>query len=137
MAVDRLKRINELLRREIADALFRIMTEEAFDLSAVTITHVQTSRNLRHARVLVSVLGHEGEHNRMLSLLRRHRTEFQARINADLVLKYTPRLSFELDTSVERGDHMLDVLAQLEKDLPSAADTPVEEPPGEANDDER
>jgi ribosome-binding factor A len=126
MSVDRLTRINELLRREIAECLFRIMTEASFDLSAVTITRVQTSRSLRSARVMVSILGHENERQDLLNMLRRHRAEIQARINTDLVMKYTPRLSFVLDTSVEQGDHILDVLAELERD--EAADPTDEQP---------
>jgi ribosome-binding factor A len=114
MSTDRLVRVNALLRREIAEALFRIMTESDFDLSAVSITHVIASRNLRNARVLVSIRDHQDRREAMLNLLRRHRAEIQSRINKDLVLKYTPCLTFELDTSVEQGDRVLDLLAHLD-----------------------
>jgi len=114
MSTDRLKRVNELLRREIGAVLFQVVNEADFDLSSVTVTHVVTSANLRQARVLVSIRDHAGERDRMLSLLRRHRVEIQQRINRDLTLKYTPKLSFELDTSLERGDHVLELLTELE-----------------------
>lgn len=114
------------MRREIGELLFRILQAENIDLSAVTITHVVTSQNLRQARVLVSIREHHGERDRMLNLLRRHRTEIQARINEDLKLKYTPRLSFELDTSVERGDHVLALLAKMDHET-------APEPPGPVN----
>ncbi len=113
MSIDRLKRVNELLRREIGEALFRIMTEGSFDISTVMITRVIASRNLRHARVMVSIRGQDEERQRALSMLKRHRSEIQRLINRDLTLKYTPKLAFELDTSVERGDHMLDLLNEL------------------------
>lgn len=122
MTVDRLTRVNELLRREIAEALFQIMTEDAFDLAAVTITHVIAGRNLRTARVLVSIRDHHPEREEMLGLLRKHRGEIQARINKDLTLKYTPRLTFELDTSVEKGDEVLGILFKLEQE--NAGKTP-------------
>ena len=114
MSVDRITRVNELLKREIGDLLFRVMQANEFDLAAVTITRVSTSKDLRDARVYVSILGHEAERPHMLALLRRRRSEFQRRINKDVTLKYTPRLTFELDTSVEEGDHMLAILAKLE-----------------------
>jgi len=114
MSTDRIVRVNALLRREIAEALFRIMTESNFDLAAVSITHVVASRNLRNARVLVSILGHENDRETMLNVLRRHRAEIQSLINKDLILKYTPCLTFELDTSVEQGDRVLDLLAHLD-----------------------
>jgi len=123
MSVDRLTRVNELLKREIGSFLFRIMHESRFDLSAVTITRVMTSKNLREARVFVSIRDHQDDRPRMLALLRRHRAEIQSHINATLVLKYTPCLTFELDTSVEEGDHVLTLLSQLEAQYPALKDT--------------
>ncbi|MBI2439898.1 MAG: 30S ribosome-binding factor RbfA [Lentisphaerae bacterium] len=114
MSVDRLTRVNELLKREIGDLLFRVMPSNVFDLAAVTVTRVATSRNLREARVYVSILGHEAERPRLLALLNKRRGELQRRINKDIVLKYTPRLTFELDASVEEGDRVLTILAKLE-----------------------
>ncbi len=109
-------RINEMMKREIGEALFHISNEPTLDLSAVTITHVVTSRSLRAARVLVSIRDHKGEREKILRILARHKPEIQERINANLVLKFTPRLSFELDTSVERGDHILSLLSRLEEE---------------------
>ena len=123
MSVDRITRVNELLKREIGDLLFRVMQANEFDLAAVTITRVSTSKDLRDAHVYVSILGHEAERPHMLALLRRRRGEFQRRINKDVTLKYTPRLTFELDTSVEEGDHMLAVLAKLEASNPTSQET--------------
>ncbi|NQT92053.1 MAG: 30S ribosome-binding factor RbfA [Lentisphaerae bacterium] len=112
----RIERVNELLRREIGGSLFRLITEEQFDLSAVTVTHVVTAPNLRHARVLVSIRDHVEERDGMLSILKRHRKDIQDCINKNLTLKYTPRLSFVLDTSVEKGDNMLSLLSNLEQE---------------------
>ena len=143
MKVDRLTRVNEMLRREIAEALFGVIHEGEFDLSAVTITHVVTSRDLRTARVFVSIRDHVEERPRFLRLLDRHRQRIQSRINAHLVLKYTPRLTFELDSSVEKGDKVLGLLFQMEQsgllEPPAtprapAAGTVVQEPPLPAED---
>ena len=117
MSVNRLTRVNELLKREISESLFRIMHENDFDLSAVTVTRVTTSRNLRNARVFISIRDHRNERDLMLSLLRKHRVEIQNRINADITLKYTPRLTFELDTSIEEGDRILHRLSELDDSI--------------------
>jgi ribosome-binding factor A len=122
MSIDRLTRLNALMKREIAESLFEVMSAERFDLAAVTITHVITNRDLRSARVLVSIRGHAAERSRMLDALRRHRGEIQSRINRDLTLKYTPRLTFDLDLSIERGDRVLGLLAHM-------ADAQPEGPP--------
>ena len=113
MSVRRLDRVNELLKREIAGVMYKIMTEEKFDLAAVTITQVITSSDLRHARVLISVREHEQDRQQMIDLLARHRGAIQRRINTDLKLKYTPQLTFELDESIERGDRILSIINEL------------------------
>lgn len=114
MSVDRLKRVNELLRREIGEALYHVIGESGFDLSAVTVTGVQASRDLRTAHVGISIRGHETERQAMLALIDRHRGQVQALINRHMILKYTPRLTFELDSSVEKGDHVLSLLQHME-----------------------
>jgi len=114
MAVDRLERVNALLRREIGEALYKVFADGSLDLASVTVTQVRAARNLRNATVSVSVFGHEGERGAIIRRLADKARELQACINRDLVLKYTPRLRFELDGSVEKGDHVLGVLSRLE-----------------------
>jgi len=116
MSIDRLTRVNELLRREIGEALLRLLPEADGDAAAVTVTHVEANRDLREARVLVSVRGTPEQQEQVLRRIRRWRTEIQRRINTDLALKYTPRLHFRLDASVAKGDHVLRLLAEMEEE---------------------
>ena len=124
MSTNRIIRINELLRREIGESLFRIIQDEHFDLSAITITRVTTGRDLRNARVFVSIRDHKDEREHMLAVLRKLRFQIQKAINRDLILKYTPRLSFELDTSVEKGNEILHILAHLDETDPQKTKEP-------------
>jgi ribosome-binding factor A len=112
MSVDRLERVNALLRREIGDALYKVFAGDTINLACVTITNVQTSRNLRNATVSVSIFGNE--RGTILRKLSQKAEALQSIINRDLSLKYTPRLRFILDASVEKGDHVLDILNQLD-----------------------
>ncbi len=112
MSVDRLERVNALLRREIGDALYKVFAGDTINLACVTITNVQTSRNLRNATVSVSIFGNE--RGTILRKLSQKAEALQSIINRDLSLKYTPRLRFVLDASVEKGDHVLDILSQLD-----------------------
>jgi ribosome-binding factor A len=114
MSIDRLERVNSLLRRELGEALYKVFSGEPIDLAAITITRVEAARNLRTAKVSVSVFGHEQERGAFLRQLANKAKELQALINRDLSLKYTPRLRFELDGSLEKGDHILDVLSHLD-----------------------
>ena len=127
MPIDRIERVNALLRRELAEAFFKVFQSDALDMAAITVVRVDTARNLRNATVYLSIRGHEHERGTILHKIERNRAELQRLVNKDLSLKYTPCLLFRLDLSVEKGDHVLDVLSHL--DLPKG-DTanPTSEP---------
>ena len=113
MSTNRMIRVNELLRREIANCLYRILDSSEINLASVTIVRVATSPDLRHARVFVSVLGNEQEHQQVLRALLRKRKDIQQEVAKHVVLKYTPHYHFELDRSVEEGDRVLQLLSKL------------------------
>ncbi len=126
----RLARVNELLKREIASELYRVMNESGFDLAAVTVTRVETSPNLRHAHVKISIRGEPDEKRKMLSLIERHRKTIQHDLNKNTTLKYTPRLEFELDESIQQGDKVLAIITEMEErdeTMHPTADTDTEE----------
>ena len=110
----RIERVNELIQREVATALFRIVPSAEFDPATVTITRVQTSPDLHVARVHVSVLGDEFTAQRSMSALFRHRREIQAHVGKAVVMKFTPRIEFVQDTSIEKGNRVLEILDRIE-----------------------
>ena len=123
--VDRLTRVNALLKREIAESLYRVFAGKDFDFAAVTVTRVFVSSDLHTARVLVSILGHEKDRVGILRQLQRHHGPIQKLLSKHVILKYTPQLHFELDTSLEQGDHILRLLEKIETEHPDwAATTP-------------
>jgi ribosome-binding factor A len=113
MKQNRLTRINEQLRRGIGLTLFRVLQAEPVDLSGLTVTHVVTTSDLRGARVLVSVRN-PAERRSTLARLQHHRAQIQEEVGKLVVLKYTPRLHFVLDTSLEEGDRVLSLLSGME-----------------------
>jgi ribosome-binding factor A len=136
MSVDRLERVNALLRREIAEAVPVVMLNEGVDCAAITVTQVRVARNLRNATVSVSILGHDRERQAMIRKLAHRHVAFQRLINRDMKLKYTPVLQFTLDESIEKGDHVLDVLTRLAAANPAlaAAEEPAAAPPADDTD---
>ena len=114
MKADRITRVNELIRRELGTQLYRVVNRPDFDTAAVTFTHALTSVDLRSCRVLVSIRGEPAEQERMLTILKRFRTDFQSAISQNVVLRYTPQIHFVLDHSVEKGDQILQLLNQME-----------------------
>jgi ribosome-binding factor A len=120
MGIPRLVRVNELLKREIAEDLYRNFSMTDFDASAVTVTRVDCAPDLRDANVYVSIFGHEDERDGMIRYLNRHRQEIIRLMVKRVKLKYTPRLHFILDESIEGGDHILSILAEMERENPEA-----------------
>jgi ribosome-binding factor A len=114
MSVKRLVRINELIKQEVATALYRVMNERGFDLSAVSVTHVFTSSDLRTARVLVSIRDHVEQRAAILGQIQHHSAAIQSLLSRHVILKYTPRLKFEIDESVELGDRVLKIISEME-----------------------
>lgn len=115
MSVDRLERVNVLVRREIASAIPVIMANTGIDIASVMVTGVRVASNLRNATVSISVLGHEKERGTILAAFRSKHSDFQKLINRNIRLKYTPVLRFVIDESVEKGDHVLDILSKMEE----------------------
>ncbi|HEY5653524.1 MAG TPA: 30S ribosome-binding factor RbfA [Pontiella sp.] len=118
MGTPRLVRVNELLKREIAEDIYRNFAGRDFEASAITVTRVECAPDLRDANVFVSIFGHEGERDNMIAYLNRHRQEIIRLMIKRVKLKYTPRLHFILDESIEDGDHILSMLADMERENP-------------------
>ena len=113
MAVDRLERINSLLRRVIAESMFSVMQGDSVQPGLITVTGVSCGKDLRDATVRVSVFGDEALKTTALNHLRHNARKFQAIINREVKIKFTPRLTFQLDRSLERGDEVLAILDGL------------------------
>ena len=118
MGTPRLVRVNELLKREIAEDLYRNYAGSNFDASAITVTRVECAPDLRDANVFISIFGHEDNRDGMISYLNRHRQEIIRMMVKRVKLKYTPRLHFVLDESLEGGDNILAMLDQMARDNP-------------------
>ena len=113
MSVDRLERVDSLLKRVIGEAMFRILQTDSVGAGLITVTGVQCARNLRNATVRVSVFGEPEVQRRALAHLIHHTHEFERAINREVRMKFTPQLRFELDPSIEKGDAVLAILDRL------------------------
>ena len=116
MAVDRLERINSLLKRVVAESMFSVMQGDSVPPGLITVTDVKCGKDLRDATVKVSVFGDDALKETALQHLKHHAKSFQAVINREIRLKFTPRLCFQLDLSLEKGDEVLAILESLPKD---------------------
>src|ERR1700716_733564 len=101
MTGDRLRRVNEAVRQVLSDAITQDLKDPRVGFG--TVTAVDVSPDLRHARVFVSVLGDASAKEGSLDGLRAAHGFLQRRIAGELRLKHTPTLNFSIDESIERG----------------------------------
>ena len=108
MSADRMRRVNEAVREVLSSRI-----SEGFNdprIGFVTVTAVETSPDLRHARVHVSVLGEEAERERTLAGLAAAHGLLQQAIARELRMKRTPTLTFAYDESIDRGMRITELL---------------------------
>jgi len=108
-----MRRVDESLRQVLSEALLELKDPR---IGFVTVTGVETSPDLRHARVFVSVLGSERRREATLEGLAAAHGVLQSRVARELRLKRTPQLTFEYDPSVERGVRMTRLIDELSAD---------------------
>ena len=110
---DRMRRVNESLRSVLAEAVGELKDPR---IGFVTVTGVQTSPDLRHAVVFVSVLGSERKRANSLAGLEAAHGVLQARLAREVRMKRTPQLTFQYDPSVEQGVRMSKLIDELVTD---------------------
>jgi ribosome-binding factor A len=104
MKSDRMRRVDEAVREVLSDAIATDIKDPR--VGFVTVTAVDTSPDLRHAKVFVSVLGHAGVRARSMDGLRSAHGYLQRRVSDELHLKHTPALSFVYDDTAERAQRL-------------------------------
>ena len=120
MASNRIGRINDEIQKELA-SLLRTVKDPRVSETMLTITHVDTTSDLRYARVYVSALNCPDAKGRMkgpksAAGFLRHA------LGTKIDLRYTPELQFFLDESIAHGAHILDMLSHVKPANPANAD---------------
>ncbi len=108
MANNRIGRINEEIQRELS-SLMRSLKDPRLQSGLLTITHVDTTPDLRFSKIFVSALNKEQE-KEMLKGLKSAAGYLRRELGAALKLRYTPELQFVADDSIRQGAHILEML---------------------------
>ena len=116
MASNRIGRINEEIQRELS-SLFRTLK----DPRVLTITHVDTTSDLRYSRIYISALDRTDEKDLMRGL-KSASGYLRHELGQKLQLRYTPELQFFADDSIAHGAHILDMLHHVKPANPANAD---------------
>ena len=114
------------MREEIATFLANDVKDPRI-LGLVTVTACEISRDLRNAKVYVSVLGSDSQRAATFDGLDAVAGHLRGRVGRALRLRVAPEIEFKNDTSIAHAAHIEQLLAQVRKDLPPAS--PADPPP--------
>jgi ribosome-binding factor A len=128
MPIKRTDRVGALLQAAISELLLRDVKDPRVGL--VTVTGVELSADLKHARVFVSTLGDASTRERSMQGLASARAYVQSHVGKRLGLRFTPELRFVLDPSLETADRLERLLRTTHRaDDREAEDAPPPEVP--------
>ena len=111
MASYRPVQVGELIQSELATLLARDLKDPRLEMA--TVSHVEVSPDLRHARVYVSRLGSEAEQQDTLEGFQRATGFIRGQLGKRLHLRYIPQLTFALDTAIAYGVRISSMLHDL------------------------
>jgi len=115
----RLERVNELLKHEIGEIIRREFNIAQTGL--VSVNAVETSGDLRSAKVFISILGKPDQQKHALRLIEEKRVPIQSQVGRAVVLKYTPTLTFLVDDTIEKANRVLQIIDEIEREESGAA----------------
>ncbi len=111
MASNRLGRINEEIQRELASLIRTVKDPRVTGL--ISVTAVETTPDLRYAKVFVSMLD-KSDTKEVIQGLKSAAGYLRRELGHSLNLRYTPELIFQADDSIDKGAHILELIEKLE-----------------------
>jgi len=118
----RLERVNQLIKEEVSMLLQHELKDPR--LGFVTVTEVDVTPDLRHAKVFVSVLGDEAQWASSLRALQSAKGFVWSWLRRNLDLRVTPEIVFRPDRSMEHAAHIQSILAEL-RSRPGGGEEPA------------
>ncbi|MCI4463496.1 MAG: 30S ribosome-binding factor RbfA [Caldisericum sp.] len=115
--------MSELRKHKIESAILREVSTYMHSLDdpllkSITITHVEVSDDLRYAKIFYTIIGHENEEEeikeRLIKATRRIQRDVAQRLKN---MKFVPLLNFHFDLSIQKGNKVLEILEEVEKEL--------------------
>lgn len=110
----RQEKLGELFALELSDLLRTRLKDPRVGFAS--ITHVEVSGDLRHAKVFVSVMGTPEEQVATIKTLKHAAGFLRHELASRITLRYMPELAFKLDNSIAEGAHVLELIHQIEQE---------------------
>ncbi|MDE1171039.1 MAG: 30S ribosome-binding factor RbfA [Verrucomicrobium sp.] len=109
---ERTDRMSEVIRRELSTLIQR---EASLEGQIVTIASVETSPDLKHAYVYVSAIEQEMGKGQILAAMNKARAAWQSALGHRIGAKFTPKLHFHFDEAQARGDRVMELMQEIER----------------------
>jgi ribosome-binding factor A len=107
-------RINEEIRKEISDIIRNEIRDPRLT-AMISVTKVDVTKDLRYAKVFVSIYGTEEDKKNSLSALKNSSSFIRREVGYRVNLRHTPEITIELDTSIEHGMHINSLIEKLKE----------------------
>ncbi|MEA4927089.1 MAG: 30S ribosome-binding factor RbfA [Candidatus Limiplasma sp.] len=122
MSYQRIDRISEEVRREV-DAIIREQLHDPRIRGTYSVTRAEVTRDLRYAKIYVSVL-EEADRAPLLAALKRAAGFVRHELGKRMIIRYAPEMLFTLDHNIEYGVHIASVLKQVQPEVEPHDDDP-------------
>ncbi|HHV29598.1 30S ribosome-binding factor RbfA [Acetivibrio mesophilus] len=103
--MERIERISEEIKREMSTIIQNELKDPRLS-KLISITHLSVTKDLRYAKVYVSVMGSDEEKSNALEGLKSAAGFIRREIGRRVQIRYTPEIHFELDNSIEKGAYI-------------------------------
>jgi ribosome-binding factor A len=123
MAVERTDRLNSLLREVISDVIHKEVKNPHLG-KFVTVTQVEITKDLRHAKVHISVLGADEEKKKSLEALNQAAGFIAISASQQVRMRFFPELRFFLDESAEKAMHIEKLIQEVQDERDRRSDDP-------------
>ena len=110
----RVEKLAALLKREISELLVNGIRDERIHQAMITITSVEVSGDLQHARIFISLFGEEKKKDQVLVGLEEAKGFIRGELTRRLQMRRSPELVFKIDKGMTKGPEVLDLLNALE-----------------------
>lgn len=109
----RVEKVSSLIRREISQMLISGIKDDRVGAGMVSITHVDVSKDLQHAKIFISIYGNEDAKSDTMEGLKACTGFVRRELGHRIRLRHTPEIRFIQDSSLEQGDRLIDLINRI------------------------
>tara|TARA_B100000214_G_scaffold340457_1_gene286930 strand:- start:1170 stop:1556 length:387 start_codon:yes stop_codon:yes gene_type:complete len=110
----RVEKFAALLKREISEILFNGVRDERIHQAMITITAIEVSGDMQHAKIFLSLFGEEQKKSEVLLCLEEAKGFIRGELARRLQMRRSPNLVFKIDKGMSKGSSVLDLLTSLD-----------------------